>query len=61
MERVLEENSQKYFGFDKPLKESAPATMGQYRTTSQRAIDQILLATGLRVEYLTREAANATA
>ena len=60
VERILEENSEKYFGFDKPLKGSAPATTGQYRTTSQKAIDQILLAKGLSVEYLTREAANAT-
>jgi secreted PhoX family phosphatase len=60
VERMLQQNSQKYFGFDKPLKDSAPATTGQYRTTSQKAIDQILLAKGLKVEYLTRDAANNT-
>lgn len=60
VERMLQLNSERYFGFDKPLKESAPATTGQYRTTSQKAIDQILLAKGLTVEYLTRNAGNNT-
>lgn len=60
VERALHEHSEKYFGFSKPLKDSAPATTGQYRTTSQKAIDQILLAKGLKVEYLTRDAANLT-
>ncbi len=60
VEHLLHENSEKYFGFGKPLKESAPATTGQYRTTSQTAIEQILLAHGLKVEYLTRNAANNT-
>ncbi|MGZ8521790.1 MAG: hypothetical protein ACXWX7_16760, partial [Candidatus Binatia bacterium] len=26
VERMLQQNSEKYFGFDKPLEESAPAT-----------------------------------
>lgn len=60
VEKLLHAQSEKYFGFEKPLKESAPATTGQYRTTSQKAVDQILLAKGLKVEYLTRNAANLT-
>lgn len=60
VERLLHAQSEKYFGFRGPLKDSAPATTGQYRTTSQKATDQILLAKGLKVEYLTRNAANLT-
>jgi hypothetical protein len=48
VEHLLHTQSEKYFGFDKPLKESAPTTTGQYRTTSQKAIDQILLAKGFK-------------
>jgi secreted PhoX family phosphatase len=43
-----------------PLKESAPETSGPYRTPSQPAGDQVLLAEGLKVEYLTRDAADLT-
>ena len=60
VEQLLQGQSEKYFGFSKPLGESATPTTGQYRTASQKAIDQVLLAQGLTVEYLTREAANAT-
>ncbi len=60
VERILRAQSEKYFGFNGPLKESAPATTGQYRTTSQKASDQILLAKGLKVEFLTRNAGNNT-
>jgi len=48
------------FGIARPLAESAPATSGAYRTAEQTAKEQVLLAGGLKVEYLTREAANAT-
>jgi hypothetical protein len=59
VEQLLQAQSEKFFGFSKPLGESAPPTSGQYRTASQKATDQVLLAQGLKVEYLTREAANA--
>lgn len=48
------------FGIDLPLVESAPPTSGAYRTAEQTAREQVLLAKGLKVEYLTREAANDT-
>ena len=38
---------------------SAPPTTGAYRTAAQAASAQVLLAKGLKVEYLTRNAANA--
>ena len=60
VEKLLKEQSEKLFGVEKPLKTSAPATVGAYRTPSQSAYDQVLVANGLKVEYLTREAANAT-
>ena len=47
VEQLLQGQSEKYFGFSKPLGESAPPTTGQYRTASQKAIDQVLLARGL--------------
>lgn len=60
VERVLRAQAEKYFGFNRPLKGSAAPTAGQYRTTSQKASDQVLIADGLKVEYLTRNAANLT-
>lgn len=60
VEHLLHAHSEKLFGFEKPLQESAPATTGAYRTADQKASDQVLLAKGLRAEYLTREAANST-
>ncbi|HET8759903.1 MAG TPA: alkaline phosphatase PhoX [Nitrospiria bacterium] len=60
VERMLEDQSKRLFGFREPLQESAPETTGPYRTASQRASDQVLVARGLDVEYLTRTAANAT-
>ncbi|MBI5783124.1 MAG: DUF839 domain-containing protein [Gammaproteobacteria bacterium] len=60
VERQLHAKSEKLFGVERPLKESAPATTGAYRTPAQAAADQLLFAHGLKVEYLTREAANAT-
>ncbi|MDZ4346028.1 MAG: DUF839 domain-containing protein [Candidatus Binatia bacterium] len=58
VENLIEAQSQKLFGVGKPLNESAPPTVGPYRTPSQKASDQVLLAKGLKVEYLTREAGN---
>lgn len=58
VEKQLKDKSEKLFGVDKPLGASAPATSGAYRTTSQSASDQVLVAKGLKVQYLTRQAAN---
>lgn len=60
VERTLQAQSERLFGFGQPLRASAPATTGAYRTPSQRAVEQVLTARGLRVEYLTRQAANST-
>ena len=60
VEHLLTTQSEKLFGVEKPLKESAPLTAGAYRTPSQSAYDQVLVAHGLKVEYLTRNAANNT-
>jgi hypothetical protein len=58
VEQQLKAKSEKLFGVEKPLEASAPATSGAYRTPSQSAYDQVLVAKGLKVQYLTREAAN---
>lgn len=60
VERLLHTHSEKLFGFGKPLQDSAPAADGVYRKGAQPANDQVLLARGLKAEYLTRTAANAT-
>ena len=60
VEFLLKLQSQKLFGVAKPLDASAPATSGAYRTPTQQAFEQVALAHGLKVEYLTRTAANAT-
>ncbi len=59
VQRGLERTSQVWFGVGWPLKESAAQTGGDYRTPAQRASDQVLLADGLKAEYVTRHAANA--
>ena len=59
-ENLLIAHSEKLFGFEKPLEQSAPPTVGPFRTPFQPAKDQIALAHGLKVEYLTREAAEDT-
>jgi hypothetical protein len=60
VQRGLEQFSQVWFGVGKPLKESAPLTaLLNYRTSTQRASDQVLLAEGLKAEYVTRNAGNA--
>ena len=48
------------FGISKPLADSAPPTVGPYRTLTQTAGDQLAAAKGLKVEYLTRDAADLT-
>ena len=60
VQQQLEAKSEKLFGVEKPLRESAPATVGNYRTPFQSAWDQVLVAKGLKVQYLTREAGNHT-
>ena len=58
VENQLDAHSMQLFGVVEPLVGSAPATTGAYRTAEQKAGDQVLLAKGLKVEYLTRSAAN---
>jgi Bacterial protein of unknown function (DUF839) len=58
VEKQLKSKSEKYFGIEKPLAASAPATSGASRAPSQSAYDQVLVADGLKVQYLTREVAN---
>lgn len=60
IEQRLNKQAKRLFGFKKPIQASAAATDGPVRTLSQTAAAQILLAKGLKVEYLTRNAANAT-
>lgn len=60
VEQLLASRSEKLFGFRKPLQESATATSGAYRTPTQAALEQVLLARGLQVEYVTRNAATNT-
>ena len=60
MQNMLNDRSQQLFGVQEPLAASAPATTGAYRSARQKAGDQLLFARGLKVEYLTRDAANAT-
>jgi hypothetical protein len=60
VQRGLERTPHVWFGVGKPLKESAPPTpIENYRTQAQRASDQVLLAEGLKAEYVTRNAGNA--
>ncbi|HEX9628021.1 MAG TPA: alkaline phosphatase PhoX [Acidiferrobacterales bacterium] len=58
--QLLEAQSEKLFGINKPVEGSAPSTSGPYRTPHQTAQDQVRLAHGLKAEYLTRSAANRT-
>ena len=59
VEDQLDAHSMQLFGIVEPLVDSAPPTAGAYRTAAQAASAQVLLAKGLKVEYLTRNAANA--
>ena len=59
VQRGLERFSIVWFGVGRPLKESAPSTPTEnYRTQAQRASDQVVLAEGLKAEYVTRNAGN---
>jgi hypothetical protein len=49
----LEQSSFIWFGVGKPLKNSASPTTGSYRTPTQPASAQVLLADGLKAEYVT--------
>lgn len=60
VEQLLHNQSLKYFGIQQPLIASAPETSGAYRTEIQLATEQVLLAEGLDVEYVTRNAGNKT-
>lgn len=59
-EQQLRAKSEKLFGVERPLTDSAPATSSAYRAPGQSAYDQVLAAHGLKVEYLTRNAGNHT-
>lgn len=58
VEELLRNSSLHWFGIQGPLGTSAPPTTGAYRTPSQSANDQVLLADSLKVEYLSRNIAN---
>lgn len=60
VEQLLAHRAKKLFGFEKPLPASAPPTTGAYRAPNQSAWEQVLLARGLQVEYVTRNAASNT-
>lgn len=57
-EKLLSEMSETFFGVKKPLTAAAPAIAVPYRAASQKAGEQILLAKGLKAEYVSRVAAN---
>ncbi len=59
VEERLKRSSMHWFGVRGPLEASAPATTGAYRTAAQPADDQVLLADGLKAEYVSRTAGNA--
>lgn len=58
VEQRLKNSSLHWFGIRGPLEASAPATTGAYRTATQKAEDQALIADSLKVEYLSRGIAN---
>ncbi|MFQ5432984.1 MAG: alkaline phosphatase PhoX [Nitrospinota bacterium] len=58
MEKLLNRKSEKYFGVEKPLKNSAPKVDVPYRSEDQEAGEQLLSAHGLKIEYLTRIVGN---
>jgi len=60
VEQQLKAKSEKWFGVKQALDASAPATTGAYRTAAQSADEQVLVAKGLKVEYVTRTAADKT-
>jgi len=60
VEERLNNQANLYFGFHRPLEESASPTVGSYRTLAQTADAQVALAKGLKAEYLTRDAGDLT-
>ncbi len=58
IEQRLRNSSMHWFGIQGPLRPSAPPTTGAYRTLTQKADDQVLVADSLRVEYLSRSIAH---
>ena len=54
----LEQSSFIWLGVGKPLKNSASPTAGTYRTPTQPASAHILLADGLKAEYVTNTVGN---
>ena len=60
MQKQLETGTARLFGFTKPLGVSATQPSGFARAQGQPATDQVLLAQGLQVRYLTRTAADKT-
>lgn len=60
IEHQLRAQSEKWFGIVQPIEASAPPTTGAVRQPGQRAEQHLVLAKGLKVEYVTRDAGNAT-
>jgi len=60
VEQLLLDKSEKLFGIKKPIKNSAPRIQNALRTEQLLAEQQLLIAEGLTVEYLTRNAGNKT-
>ncbi|MCA9471470.1 MAG: PhoX family protein [Nitrospirales bacterium] len=58
VEKLLQKRSLELFGVVKPIQDSAPSTVGEYREVGQAANAQVKIARGLEVEYVTREAGN---
>ncbi|MDB5048994.1 MAG: phosphatase [Fibrobacteres bacterium] len=58
MEKQMTDMSETLFGVKKPLTAAAPAIATPYRAASQIAGDQLLLAKGLKAEFVTRMAGN---
>ncbi|BCA52885.1 hypothetical protein W02_00250 [Nitrospira sp. KM1] len=54
VEKHLRNLSMRWFGIQDPLGASAPPTSGPYRTLTQAASTQVLLADGLQAESVTR-------
>lgn len=57
VEQQLKAKAEKLFGIEQPLSTSAPATTGAYRTAAQSAYDQVSVAKGLKVQYISRSSA----
>lgn len=60
VQHQLHAHSERLFGIKEPLDASAAETAENYRTAAQGVHAQVLLAKGLKADYVTREAANST-